>query len=246
MFFAALAALISAVLNLGFAGAEMSGYAYTALDPVQASIVVGQTFYGNVFLVRAVLLIGLCLLCIGKGAHLAKAMAAGLALALLGLTSHAAAAGSVAYEYARAANDAMHLLTAGFWVGGLVVLLPQAFAQSFDLDRVVALLRLFSRWATISVALLILSGTLNGIAILSVQGMAWSATYVTLLAIKVTLGAVMVALALTNRFGVLPALQLGEKEAAETIPLTVGAELLCALVILAIVGFLGLSAPMAM
>jgi len=39
---------------------------------------------------------------------------------------------------------------------------------------------------------------------------------------------------------------VGEKDAAATIPLTVIAELSCAMLILLIVGFLGLTAPMAM
>ena len=56
----------------------------------------------------------------------------------------------------------------------------------------------------------------------------------------------MVALALTNRFGVLPALAQGDREAADTIPLTVLAEFGAALAILLIVGFLGMTAPMQM
>ena len=76
--------------------------------------------------------------------------------------------------------------------------------------------------------------------------MNWSGTYVTWLAVKIVLAAVMVALALTNRFGVLPGLARGEAEAQDTIPLTVLAELGCAVLIVIIVGFLGLTAPMEM
>jgi putative copper resistance protein D len=98
----------------------------------------------------------------------------------------------------------------------------------------------------VSVAVLLLAGTVNAVAILNVRGMPWTDTYVTWLAIKIVLAMVMVALALTNRFGVLPALARGEREAAETIPLTVLAELGAALAILLIVGFLGVTAPMQM
>jgi len=60
------------------------------------------------------------------------------------------------------------------------------------------------------------------------------------------LAAIMVALALTNRLGVLPGLMHGEADAAETLPLTLSAELIVAGLILLCVGFLGLTAPMAM
>ena len=74
-------------------------------------------------------------------------------------------------------------------------------------------------------AILVVAGTLNGIAILDTRGMAWSDTYLTWLAVKLVLAGLMIALALTNRFGVLPGLARGEAEAAETLPLTVFAEL---------------------
>jgi len=98
----------------------------------------------------------------------------------------------------------------------------------------------------VSVAVLVAAGAANGVFILGQQGMPWNGTYVTLLALKIVLAAVMIALALTNRFGVLPALARGEDEAQDTIPLTVSAELGAAIAILVIVGFLGLTAPMQM
>jgi putative copper resistance protein D len=237
-----LLAMAAAVLCLCFVAAEMSGGAL--FDPGVLVTVTTQTTYGHVFIARLALLAVLCLLCLGSN-DLLKAAVAGTALGLLGLVSHAAAAGPAQYEYARAATDTVHLLCAGFWVGGLVVLTPEALAPR-DLPRLIALLRLFSRWGAISVALLLAAGIANGVFILGVPGMPWNAAYVIWLAVKIVLAAVMVALALTNRFGVLPGLARGEREAEATIPLTVIAELSCATLILLIVGFLGLTAPMAM
>ncbi|HEY0107234.1 MAG TPA: CopD family protein, partial [Rhizomicrobium sp.] len=165
---------------------------------------------------------------------------------LVALASHAAAAGAPGLRALRTANDAVHLLAAGFWVGGLAVLVPEIVPRVRDAGQLVALLRLFSRWGTASVAVLVLAGTLDAVAILSSADMGWSGAYIGLLATKIVLAAVMIALALTNRLAVLPALARGEKEAAETIPLTVLAELGGALAILVIVGFLGLTAPMRM
>jgi putative copper resistance protein D len=243
LFVASLVALATAALWLCFVAAEMSGGTLFDMDVVAA--VVAKSVYGNVFILRFALLLWLCVLCL-VGSHTIKTVVAGVALALLGLVSHAAAAGAAQYTYARAAVDALHLLCAGFWVGGLVVLTPEVLAKPRDMPRLIALLKLFSRWGVVSVALLIAAGTLNGVFILDMPGMPWNGAYVTWLAIKIVLAAVMVALALTNRFGVLPGLERGEREAGETIPLTVIAELSCALLILLIVGFLGLTAPMAM
>ncbi len=243
---AALAALATAVLSLCLVTGEMTGVPEASYDVFSVATVVAQTFYGNVFLLRIALLVGLSLLCVADAGPGLKALTGGTALALLGLTSHAAAAGDARYEYARAAVDALHLLAAGFWIGGLVALLPAIFARPRDVPKLIARLRLFSFYGLIAVAILFAAGTLNGIAILDVRGMRWSGTYLTWLAVKLVLAGVMIALALTNRFGVLPALARGEKEAQDTIPLTVLAELSCAALILLAVGFLGLTSPMQM
>jgi putative copper resistance protein D len=243
---AATVALASAVLCLCFVGGEMAGDLALGFDPQVIGSVVGGTFYGHVFIVRLILLTGLVLLSLADGAFVWKALVSGAALAALGLTSHAAASGTPRYETARAAVDALHIIAGGFWVGGLVVLMPEAWRRPRNTGQLIGLLSLFSRWGAVSVAVLVTAGTLNGVFILGQQGMPWNGTYVTLLAAKIVLAAVMIALALTNRFGVLPALARGEPEAQDTIPLTVSAELGAALAILAIVGFLGLTAPMQM
>jgi copper resistance protein D len=240
LFAASLLALTTAALSLCFVAAQMSGG--QLFDMGAVATVVTKSAYGNVFVARFALLLYLCVLSLA-GSQPAKAAVAGLALALLAVTSHAAAATTP--RQLGMLVDALHLLCVGFWVGGLVVLAPEVLAKSRDMPRLIALLKLFSRWGVASVAVLIAAGVLNGVFILNMP-MQWNGTYVTWLAVKIALAAVMVALALTNRFGVLPGLERGEKEAADTIPLTVMAELSCALLILLIVGFLGLTAPMAM
>jgi putative copper resistance protein D len=242
----AFAALASATVCLCFAAGEMTGDVASGFDPNILATVIANTFYGHVFLLRLALLIGLALLSLGGQARVLKTFVAGAALALMGLTSHAAAAGDPAFAGLRAANDALHLLAAGFWVGGLVVILPEVLPRPRDIACLVALLMLFSRRGVVSVAVLLAAGTANAILILGPLGTAWSRTYITLLAIKIVLAGLMVALALTNRFGVVPALAKADPEAAQTIPLTVLAELGAALLILVIVGFLGLTAPMQM
>ncbi len=239
---AALVALATAVLSLGLVTGQMTGYWPAALDITQVSIVAASTFYGQIFLVRVALLLGLVLLSIADTSAWLRAGVAGAALALLGPVSHAAANGGV-WWMAMAANDAAHLLCAGFWIGALVVLALLIRARSGDL---VIALRIFSGWAMGAVALLVVAGVVNGAAILGQPGITWSAAYLGWLTPKLVLAAVMIALALTNRFGILPGLARGDKESSESLALTVVMELSCAVLILIIVGFLGETAPMAM
>jgi copper resistance protein D len=243
---ASIIALFTAVLSLCFVSAQMTGDPDAVFDLQVISTVAAQTLYGNIFLVRLALLVGLVLLCVADAMPALKALVAGTALALLSLTSHAAAAQAEQFKYALAASDALHLLAAGFWVGGLVALLPAVLAKPFDGVKTVTLLRLFSSWAAAAVAILIIAGAVDGIAILDTHGMSWSGAYLTWLAIKLVLAGLMIALALTNRFGLMPGLARGEKDAAATLPLTVFAELGCAALILVVVGVLGLTAPMQM
>lgn len=230
-------ALATAVLLLVFTTAQMSDVPLT-IDNI--TDVVTKSTFGHVFLVRFVLLAGLCVLSLA-GSAAARTVIAGVALTLLAVTSHAAAS----RPQLGMLTDALHLLTAGFWVGGLVVLAPEVLAKPRDAARLIALLKLFSRWGVASVAVLIVSGTLNAVLILDME-MSWNGPYVTWLAIKITLAATMVVLALSNKFNVLPGLEHGDPEAAQTIPLTVLAELGGAVAVLLIVGFLGAIAPMAM
>jgi putative copper resistance protein D len=235
---------ICAFACLCFAAAEMTGDPASALNPQTVWSVATTTFYGHAFVARFALLIVLGVLCLRDGLYPAKAAVSGVALTLVSLTSHAAAAGE-AYAL-HAAVDALHLLTAGFWFGGLIVLAHETLAAPRDMPKLIGMLRTFSRWGAPSVAVLIAAGAANGFFILGAPGMPWAPSYVIPLAIKIVLAAVMVALALTNRFGVLPGLERNDKEAGETIPLTIIAELSCAVAILVVVGFLGVLSPMQM
>jgi putative copper resistance protein D len=237
LFAASLAALATAVLWLCFTAAQLSD-GPLAIDGLVA--VVTKTTFGNVFLARVVLL---ACLCVAFASAAARTVVSGGALVLLAATGHAAA--SAARPLVGMLADGLHLLTAGFWVGGLVVLVPEVLAKPRDTARLIALLKLFSRWGVLSVAVLVASGTLNGVFVLDME-MSWNTTYVTWLAIKIALAAVMVAIALSNKFSVLPGLERGDREAADTIPITVIAELACAIVVLLIAGSLGTMPPMAM
>ncbi|MGZ5923066.1 MAG: CopD family protein [Rhizomicrobium sp.] len=241
-------ALATALVSVGFVAGEMTGSEAALFAPAPLGQVLFHSLYGHIALERIVLLAVFLVIAwaVPSWQQFTGAVSGGVALALLGMTSHAAAAGLAQFEYLRAIIDALHLLAAGFWVGSLAVLAFVVVREPRETAKQISLLRLLSRWGAFAVAILVVSGTINGIAILDMQGMRWSPAYLTWLAVKLVLAGLMIALALTNRFGVVPGLVRGDKEAAETLPLTLFAELGSAALILIAVGFLGLTAPMQM
>lgn len=238
-------ALATAALSLFFAAAQMSGAGLFSISAATLSVAVTQTLFGQVALVRLGLLILLIFSLLFLHRPAWNALLAGLALAALSLTSHAAAAGPQEYLVLRAANDAAHLLAAGFWVGGLVVLVFQA-ATRRNLESFLPLLRRFSTFGMVAVAVLAVAGVINGVLILGGEEAHWSFGYIMLLTVKLLLAALMIALALTNRFGFLPGIAKGDENAARNLFATTVAELVLGAAILLVVGFLGLSAPLKM
>ena len=241
-------ALLTTLLTLGFVADQMTGTADAIFDPALWGAVARDTLYGELALVRAALFL-MFLLCVWLRPDWtlrAGTILGGAALVLLGPTSHASRSVASQYVFLLAANDSVHLLAGGFWLGALVALLPATLAKPHDIPELLTRLRLFSVWGMAAVGVLVLAGTANAVAILDIQGMRWSETYLDWLAIKLVLAAVMIALALTNRFGLMPAIAKGEKEAAENLRWTLFAELSCAALILLAVGILGLTAPMQM
>jgi putative copper resistance protein D len=241
-------ALLTTLLTLGFVADQITGTADAIFDPASWAAVASDTLYGELALVRAVLFLSflLCVWLRPEWTLRSGVILGGAALILLGPTSHASRAVASQYVFLLAANDSVHLLAGGFWLGGIVALLPETLARPRDIPELLTRLRLFSAWGMAAVGVLVLAGSANAVAILDFQGMRWSETYIDWLAIKLVLAAVMIALALTNRFGLMPAIARGDTDAQQTLPWTLFAELSCAGLILLAVGILGLTAPMQM
>src|SRR6185436_15657521 len=106
---------------------------------------------------------------------------AAIALALPAATSHAAAASPAGFTVFGATLDAVHLSTAGFWIGGLAVL---AILFRRKEPNILLALSLFSDWAMIAVLLLVMTGLINGASILLGDAGAPSLVYLTVLGIK--------------------------------------------------------------
>jgi putative copper resistance protein D len=241
--FSAILALLTAILWLCLASGQMSGDWRAAFDMSIVERAIRGTRFGTVFAIRIVGLALLLFMSARPRVHRAEVQVvlSALLLASLGLTSHAAASADFPQGYMRAANDAAHLVTAGFWTGGLLVLallIPENLGRPSGL---VAPLRLFSVWGTYVVAALVLTGVANAILILGLSAPRIS-VYRGVLIVKVALAAAMIALAIFNRWRIAPALPR-DAAAPRRLGLTIATELALALLVLGTVGYLGLLAP---
>jgi len=123
------------------------------------------------------------------------------ALALPAATSHAAAASPAGFTVLGASLDAVHLATAGFWIGGLAVLLGLHRRKE---PNILLALSLFSEWAMIAVLLLVMTGLINAASILLGDEGKPSLLYLAVLGAKLVLVALMLGLAAMNRFRLMP------------------------------------------
>src|SRR5215472_17275574 len=209
------AALVSALVWLVLVGSDLTGRGGLSIDGTW--LVARQTLFGRVMLARVTLLVLLATTMPVSSALFPRISLSGAALAGIALTGHAAAAGDDHFLLLHAANDAAHLLAAGFWVGALAELVPLAIAGRRSIADRAPALRIFSFWGTIAVSLLVVAGAINSYLILFGAHAHWSGGYVGLRAVKITLAAVMVSLALVNRFHVLPGIEKHEPDSAENL-----------------------------
>ncbi|MBI4638766.1 MAG: CopD family protein [Candidatus Rokubacteria bacterium] len=255
-----LVALVSGLLALAHQTAFVEGRAAAAVDARALARVLGETQGGLVWLARhgLLLLLGAFLVVranVERRADWAAlrgeaALLGAAALGLLGAAGHSAAVepGTAA----AVANDIVHLVAAGLWVGGLVPLawLLQAAAREDGADaRPYAVLaaRRFSRWALASVIVLGLSGALNALThVGTVAGLVGTA-YGRLLLAKLGLLVPILALAAWNRTRLVPALS-GDgptvgRPAMRMLARFVATEGLLALLLLGLVAAMGVTPP---
>jgi putative copper export protein len=164
------------------------------------------TLFGQLFLVRMMALMALALAFAAKRGTKPAMLLAGIALILPAATSHAAASSPAGFAIFGATLDALHLATAGFWIGGLAVL-AHLFRRKEA--NILLALSLFSDWAMIAVLLLVMAGLINGASILlggsnEGSGGTPSTLYLAVLGTKLALVSAMLTLAATNRFRLMP------------------------------------------
>jgi putative copper resistance protein D len=204
---AGLVVLLSAIVWIALESAAMADDWSSVWDPETLRGVLFDTAFGQLWQARLVL-------CVVLAAALAfradnhwglRAGLAALTLASLGLTGHAAMqTGGLGVLHR--GNDALHLLCGGAWIGGLLPFALCLFVCSRPelRDEAMSAMMRYSRYGHFFVALIILSGVTNVALTSGALPFPPSSPYRALLLAKIALVACLVALALVNRYIIVP------------------------------------------
>ncbi len=222
--------------------------------------VVTETWFGTVWLVRAGLLLLLLTIlwaardfALRRVPFVAALILWGLTLAFLASAGHANREGGVNGDL-HLVGDALHLLGAGAWLGGLPPLIlmfrdryaaPSRERHSKD---TAAILNRFSSLAVWAVSSLALGAAINTWFMIPTVSSVWSRAYGWMLLAKIALLSLMLLLAAHNRWILAP--RLTRESAAATGKSTVATlrrnilvEIGAGTIILAVVAVMGITSP---
>jgi copper transport protein len=161
--------------------------------------------------------------------------------ALLGVGLALASSGHAATAEPRVLTVAavfLHGVSLAFWIGAL---LPLAFAMGEPAGQATASLLRFSRAIPWAVGGLLASGLLLAVVQLAGVAALWSSDYGRVLSVKLALVALLLAVAVWNRFWLTP--QLANWPARKLMQRSIAAELVLVLAILSVVGLWRFTPP---
>ena len=200
---ASLFALATAALWLSLEAASMADDPSAAADPSAIATVLTDTAFGQAWILHLALASALVVAAIlaPRDRWTTIVVLSGLVLASLALVGHASMQTGVEGVLHRA-NHAVHLLTTGVWIGELVpfVMCLDVYAKnSLRSDAVAAMMR-FSFWGHFVVATIVATGVVN-VALTSGRAPLPPTTpYRVLLDVKIGVVAIMIGLAVVNRY----------------------------------------------
>jgi putative copper resistance protein D len=210
---AASLAFLSAALWFLFATATMAG-SFAQMDGETIRTVLMETAFGRLWLARLLagaVLLGL-LLARNRSDVLVCIVSAVLLASLAG-TGHTQEQEGLA-RIVHIGADAVHLLAASAWLGGLpplALLLARDDGAAQGREETLTILSRFSAMGIAAVAALVASGLVNSWFLLGPVANLWSTPYGRLLSLKLCLFAGMVGLAALNRFRLMPKLAQREQ-----------------------------------
>ena len=242
-------AFVSGVLWLVLQTSSMSGEAVTLSG---IATVIDETQFGFVSMIRLALAIFLAVCLVYDDRQPARWLALGSAVCLIAAVAWTGHAASTPYGlgYLHLAADALHLLGAAAWIGGLMALamLLQVFSghrasatPALRLDVV----RRFSCLGIMSVATLVISGIINAWILVGSFRALIVTDYGWILMLKIAVFVLMVALAAINRLWLTPRLAAPGDKSLRALTRNTVAEIVLGLFIFVIVGLLGLLHPAA-
>jgi putative copper resistance protein D len=243
----AVLAVISAIAVLLASAVNMTGYMSTLIDPETLWEIVQGTGLGQVWALR--ILLGLVILALAFRApgHQALPGLSALFLVAIAYTGHSRMEQG-ALGWADVFADALHLMAAGAWLGGLLAL-ALLIPRLTRLERQAAAagaLHQFSGMGYFAVAVLIATGIFKSWLLVGTAHGLVSTPFGQVLMVKLALFAGMGALALSNRFWITPGLKDHPADAGlwlDRLKRQVAIELALGLGVLLAVGFLGALEP---
>lgn len=235
-------AVLSAAAWLMLVAADVLGVPVAEVTPRSIWPVVTDIRFGQVMLIRLLLGSLLALLALWPRTRPLQGLLALGFVGLMAVTGHAGAVPGPAGAGAVTA-DALHLLAAGAWLGGLPAFLLSLAKGSGDPDaeRIIRTTHRFSRLAILAVATLLGSGLINSWHLLSSPWDLLNTDYGRWLSLKLGLFAAMLVFAATNRFRLTPALPSARARTALCRNTLI--ETALGLGVLALVGILGTLPP---
>ncbi|MGZ3368256.1 MAG: copper homeostasis membrane protein CopD [Caulobacteraceae bacterium] len=239
----AVLALISGWAVLVMMTAGMGGSLGAAIDPSFLASAISDTAFGRVWMARillSIVIVGL----IVKPRHArdqSLLVQSGLLLASVALTGHSALPGGAPGVMHQLA-DAVHLIAAGWWIGGLLALVLAARTLGGEAHHV---LERFSGVGYGAVAAIVLTGLFKSAILVATLGGVDSTAYGWTLLLKVALVGLMGLLALSNNFLITRRLKSGTDQALWLARLqhSVALEFALGLGVMAVVGALGALSP---
>ena len=203
--------------------------------------VFADTRFGWICSVRLVLAVLLGLLVLDPAQRIGSIIVAAAFLALPAFASHAGATPGPRGDV-HVVSDAVHLLSAGGWLGGLpafVLVLWTALRRRKPgwYDFTIIVTRRFSWIAATSVGALLATGILNSWNLLDGPRDLWTTDYGRLIGFKIALLAAMVGFATVNKFRLTP--RLPARAALRNLQRNSLAEIGLGLCVLVLVGYLG-------
>ncbi|NLS01453.1 copper homeostasis membrane protein CopD [Rhizobium sp. P38BS-XIX] len=242
----AIVAVLTTLVSLPLAAATVGNGWSDAVDLGTVRDVLLETTIGQAWqaqAVCAVLTLGAFLLP-ERRRLLGLAAGSGLGLAALCLTGHASMLDGWLRQ-AHRANDILHVLTGGGWLGALLPLIPilKLLGRPDCKAEARVALRRFSNAGHAAVAVVIVSGIVNTMLILKRLPTDWSSPYQKLLALKIALVAMMALLAIVNRYVFVPWIRRSPGRALQALRLGSIAEIMIGVVVIALVAVFGMMEP---
>jgi len=230
-------AFLSAGLGLVVHTAVVSGEPFIrVLWSNTIGIAVRETMFGSIGTFRLILLGLFYVVPTSARPDIVRVLLSGAALASMAWSGHAVGTPGNIHVCA----DAIHLLAAGAWVGGLI---PLAYVLAGSSIEAIVLAKRFSRLGITCVAALLITGIVNAWFLVGRPGALIDTPYGRLLLVKLMLFVLMLALAAVNRVRLAP--RLPDASAAQRIARNARVEAALGSAVVLVVAVVGVMVPAA-